>query len=356
MVIKYLLLIALAISYVSSKNLSMEPSSSRGMLHILYHNGFSGIYNSFFTEKPLLQDLKDESKIIDSIFDNRFAYKGNWTSTEEPAKLKNSPNPFSNRFHKDKGEMKSAYTKDDRSNKNIIRMRFLDGFYLDQLWGFIEMDFTNSTYVEATGTMAYHANTNLTLAWNLGNNYAEYLCDLEATFTFKNKNTQQPWSENDNLHSDLQTTMKLTSKNIPNSVKQTKCEIDISSTIIEETVNITWPLIYVITIFIGAAMNILSVYILLKDDNFYFLFKVSPTSLAIQMCLDFQFFGFNMLLGLQLESNYFEYLTLASICLFFGVLVKMRLAFIAVRFQNNNHPNINDRSCANPVISFAIKV
>lgn len=113
--------------------------------------------------------------------------------------------------------------------------------------------------------------------------------------------------------------MTLISKNKPNPANPTRCDFDISGTITQEYVNITWPLIYVIAIFIGAGMNILSVYILLKDDNYYFLFKVSPTSLAIQMCLDFQFFGFNMLLGLQIESNYFEYLTLASICLFFGV-------------------------------------
>ena len=74
------------------------------------------------------------------------------------------------------------------------------------------------------------------------------------------------------------------------------------------------------------------------------------------MCLDFQFFGFNMLLGLAMESIYFEYLTLASISLFFGVLVKMRLAFMAVRMQHANNPNINERNCSNPVISFAIKV
>merc|ERR1711953_743943 len=89
---------------------------------------------------------------------------------------------------------------------------------------------------------------------------------------------------------------------------------------------------------------------------FYFLYKISPTSLGLLMCLDFQFFGFNMLLGLAMESIYFEYLTLASIALFFSVLVKMRLAFMAVRFQNANNPNINERNCSNPVISFAIKV
>ena len=102
-------------------------------------------------------------------------------------------------------------------------------------------------------------------------------------------------------------------------------------------------------------MNILSASLLLKDNNEAFLYNISPGSIGVMLCLDFQYFGFNMLLGLAMESIYFEYLTLASIALFFGVLVKMRVAFIAVRLQNANNPNIAERTCANPVISYAIK-
>ena len=47
---------------------------------------------------------------------------------------------------------------------------------------------------------------------------------------------------------------------------------------------------------------------------------------------------------------------MASIGLFFGCLVKMRLAFMAVQFQNANNENLNQRNCSNPVMNFAIKV
>jgi len=47
---------------------------------------------------------------------------------------------------------------------------------------------------------------------------------------------------------------------------------------------------------------------------------------------------------------------MASISLFFGCLVKMRLAFMAVRFQNANNENLNLRNCANPIMKFAIMV
>ena len=74
------------------------------------------------------------------------------------------------------------------------------------------------------------------------------------------------------------------------------------------------------------------------------------------MCWDFQLFGFNMMLGLAIDSEYFEYLTLASISVFFSVLVKMRLAFMSVRLQNSNSPRIHDRSINNPVVFYAIKL
>jgi hypothetical protein len=38
------------------------------------------------------------------------------------------------------------------------------------------------------------------------------------------------------------------------------------------------------------------------------------------------------------------------------VLVKMRLAFMAIRSQHANDPMINDRSIGNPVIMFAFKL
>ena len=76
----------------------------------------------------------------------------------------------------------------------------------------------------------------------------------------------------------------------------------------------------------------------------------------ILMCWDFQLFGYNMMLGLAIDSAYFEYLTLASIGVFFSVLVKMRLAFMSIRLQNQNHQFINERNMRNPVISFAVKL
>lgn len=173
----------------------MEPSNSiRGMLHNFSHNGFSGIYNSLFTDKPLSQDLKDGSKITDSIFDENIRYKGDW-------KTQKGQSPFDDKFNKNKGEMLQVMFQDEDNKtkkiKNIIIMRFLDGYYLDQLFGYIEMDMTNSTYDELNGTMTYHNNTNITVAWNLGNNNAEYLCDLQATFTFTNRHSGLPWSKKD---------------------------------------------------------------------------------------------------------------------------------------------------------------
>jgi hypothetical protein len=78
-------------------------------------------------------------------------------------------------------------------------------------------------------------------------------------------------------------------------------------------------LLYVLAVVIGSTMSILSVYWLIKyifcplmknreerDDGF-FLLNVSGYSLGILMCWDFQLFGFNMMLGLAIDSAYFEY-------------------------------------------------
>lgn len=84
--------------------------------------------------------------------------------------------------------------------------------------------------------------------------------------------------------------------------------------------------------------------------------NVSGTSLGIMMCWDFQLFGYNMMLGQAIDSIYFEYLTLASIAVFFSVLVKMRLAFMSIRLQNANNPRIYERNMQNPVIMYSIKL
>lgn len=87
-----------------------------------------------------------------------------------------------------------------------------------------------------------------------------------------------------------------------------------------------------------------------------FLLNISGTSLGLMMCLDFQLFGFNLMLGLAIDESYFEYLTLASMATFFGLLLKMKLAFMAVRMQNANNPMILDRTMANPITRYAVKL
>jgi len=57
------------------------------------------------------------------------------------------------------------------------------------------------------------------------------------------------------------------------------------------------PLLYVFCIALSSSMNIYSIYYLMKEDNYYFMFGVSAQSLAVLMCWDFQLFGFNMMLG-----------------------------------------------------------
>ena len=94
----------------------------------------------------------------------------------------------------------------------------------------------------------------------------------------------------------------------------------------------------------------------MKDNLSHFIGKLCPYSIAIIMIIDFQFFGFNMLLGLSIDAGFFEYLTMTSISLFFGCLVKMKMAFMAMKMQNGNNPNLNQRNCSNPIMSFAIKV
>lgn len=86
-----------------------------------------------------------------------------------------------------------------------------------------------------------------------------------------------------------------------------------------------------------------------------FLYVISPISLGMQMCLDFQLFGINIIIGLGQSNNYseFQYLTMAGIAVFFSIVVKMRLAFMAVRMQHYQNPLIFERNCRNPLFIYA---
>lgn len=73
------------------------------------------------------------------------------------------------------------------------------------------------------------------------------------------------------------------------------------------------------------------------------------------MCLDFNLFGLNIILGLN-SARYFEYLAMSGASVFCTLITRMRLAFIVVRMQNLNNPQIYNRAFSNPFIKYIVKL
>jgi hypothetical protein len=302
--------------------------------------------NSFFLFRRPLHKMSPKQSFQSNIrtdrlplWDAQNRYNGQWVQGGI------NKTPFGEKFNEDQGDIYFQFVQ--VNNNKYMLFRWLDGKYVDQYYGITEWDLTKIIPVNGIWTFP-RAPQNFTIANHLGNTYEQYECDTTGLLNLTNKITGVPWNENNKDLQNLNINLSWESSN-PNCTFSMKTEMTL------EASNIWMPLAYVGAIAAGAGMNILSAYLLLKEDNQYFLYSISPASIGIMLCLDFQYFGFNMLLGLAMESIYFEYLTLASIALFFGVLVKMRVAFIAVRIQNANNPNIAERTCANPVIAYAIK-
>jgi hypothetical protein len=59
--------------------------------------------------------------------------------------------------------------------------------------------------------------------------------------------------------------------------------------------------------------------------------NLSTTTLLFMIFWDVQCFIINMMIGLMYETQYFEFMTLAAVSYFYGVIVKMRLAFTVFR-------------------------
>lgn len=240
--------------------MSVEPSNSiRSKLESMTWEKFFGIISKIPTPKKNSSirfpgdNLRDN--IFNVIFDSRYRYKGDWNSSNvNPVQTVNAT-PFNGEFKNNNGDMVILY-QEEPDNSRYARMRFLDGDYIDQNFGFIVFNLTNSTYNDTTAQIRFHQSDNITLASNLGNTFDVFNCDIEAEFSFTNSETGKPWSVNDKLHSLLKTDMKITSKPKYKWDALEMCNLSFKSETTLEYINIVWPLVYVVSIFLGAAMNI----------------------------------------------------------------------------------------------------
>ena len=316
--------------------------------------------------RELANILNDDPKVVvDNLFSGEALYSGAWKSESvkkvsfatdlqniDDFKSDNlqgqsfESTPFDGKFNENKGDSDVVFFKHDGLIR-FMQLHFIDGFYVDQQQVFVRVDLANS-YHANNSSFYYEGDFNYTRIMQFNNILKSDKCATVMNMMLKDKNTGENWDITQKDHENLKVTYNL--------VSQKPCDFNINGESVIQGEQLLMPLVYLGCVALASLMNIASVYFQVKDTHYYFFYKVEPYSQAIQMILDFQFFGFNMFQGLSIASAYFEYLTMASIGLFFGCLVKMRLAFMAVQFQNANNENLNQRNCSNPVMNFAVKV
>lgn len=329
--------------------------------------------NQFFGKTDIKKKLQDiiplEPNVdVNAFFTSSVVYSGKWklgnttthslysdflekdtiVSYNSTFLLSSSSNtPFDGQFGNREGSIEIGFGKYS-DGKDIIQLHFIDGFYVDHQQVYVRADLTN-TYDVENSSFSYKDWLNFTRVNQFNNDIREDRCETTLNILLRDKNTGANWDISQKYHGDLRVQVTFYAPDQP-------CSFGFTGDSIITGDALLMPLIYLACVALGSQMNIASVYFLVKDTHYYFFYKVDPYSQAVLMILDFQFFGFNMFQGLSIAGNYFEYLTMASIGLFFGCLVKMRLAFMAVQFQNANNENLNQRNCSNPVMNFAIKV
>ena len=73
------------------------------------------------------------------------------------------------------------------------------------------------------------------------------------------------------------------------------------------------------------------------------------------IALEFQLFGYNLVLGLLNNIDYFGYMSFIGVCIFFGILIKLRVTFNIINIQNG-FDDANVRDVNNPIMLWGFKL
>jgi hypothetical protein len=207
------------------------------------------------------------------------------------------------------------------------------------------IELSTSAYDPASYTFSYNKpNTILALAQSLGFQYDDKICNLQTQIQFLNLHPDQyvPYE-------DWQVKVKINSE-------ANDCNIDVESIVRSQSAGKWMPGAYIAMIVGFAVMNTICLYKFHTESLGPFKMCMSATSLSLIVCLDFQFFGYNLVLGLLTNVELFGYMSLASVSVFFCILVKIRIAYSVLQVQNQHHPRIEDRNWGNPVVGWGTKL
>lgn len=123
--------------------------------------------------------------------------------------------------------------------------------------------------------------------------------------------------------------------------------VAISGSGVDET-QILMPMLMMGGNILGAVLAMLSVYLLWKYQPMHFMMTACYISIMICSILYFELFGIYIVLGLQFNPKYFQYLTISGIACFISSLATNKLSVIFFLYQYANHPQIDNTSWSSP--------
>lgn len=104
----------------------------------------------------------------------------------------------------------------------------------------------------------------------------------------------------------------------------------------------------------GTALSILGMYLLWKHAQTHFMNTACFVSVMILSILYFELFGIYIILALQYNSKYFQYLTISGIACFLSSMTTNKLSVVFFLYQYANHPQIDNTSWSSPRTKFYV--
>ncbi len=105
---------------------------------------------------------------------------------------------------------------------------------------------------------------------------------------------------------------------------------------------------------IGTILSMLSVYLLCKREETHFMKTACYISIMILSIFYFELFGVYVMIALQYNSKYFQYLTISGIACFLSSMITNKLSVIFFLYQYANHPQIDANSWKSPRTKFYV--
>lgn len=201
---------------------------------------------------------------------------------------------------------------------------------------------SNEEFDQSTSTINFNDKALVSTAKNFSFDYRDRVCDVRASIRIINLMKGNHVAKYDEWEIDLNIF------SLP-----TNCNLGFHSNLKIIDIDTTIVYLYTAIVFLFVLLNIYALGVMSKDSNTGFLRGVSTCSLGIIIAQEFQLFGYNLVLGLLNNIDFFGYLSFIGVCIFFGILIKLRITFNVINIQNEN---LNMGDAHNPIMYWGFKL